>query len=121
LRAADANTLARFDCSAQAGNRPIRPVGHRLFEQRHDHAQRRCALHRRRPRRDGCFQEVYAAFGEIAAPQPNRILPHAECLSDPRTAPAGQGQPHGARPVSFSTITRTGQSRQRDALFVARN
>ena len=30
LRTADANTLARFDLGAQAGDRPIAPVGHRF-------------------------------------------------------------------------------------------
>jgi hypothetical protein len=32
LRAADADTLARFDLAAQAGDRPVRPVGYRFFE-----------------------------------------------------------------------------------------
>ena len=47
LRTADADTLARFDLGAQAGDRPVRPVGHRLLQQGRDDAQRRLALHRR--------------------------------------------------------------------------
>jgi len=33
LRPADANTLAHLDFRSQMGNRPVRPVGHGLFEQ----------------------------------------------------------------------------------------
>ena len=121
LRPADAHALTRFDLGAQAGNRPVRPVGNRLFKQGRDHAQRGFALHRRRPRRDARLQRIHTAPAKIAAPQPNRVLPHTERFRDPRTAPAGQGKQHRARPVRFPAITRPCESRQGHALFVARH
>jgi hypothetical protein len=82
MRPADADSLTRFDLGAQAGNRPVRPVGNRLFEQGRDHAQRGFALHRRQPRRDVRLQRIHTAPAKIAAPQPNRVLPHTERFRD---------------------------------------
>jgi transposase len=121
LRPADADSLTRFDLGAQAGNRPVRPVGNRLFEQGRDHAQRGFALHRRQPRRDARLQRIHTAPAKIAAPQPNRVLPHTERFRDLRTAPAGQGQQHRACPVCLPAITRPCESRQGHALFIARH
>jgi hypothetical protein len=88
LRAAYAHTLARLDLGAKAGDRPVAPVGHRFFEQRGGHAQGGFARHRRRPRRDARLQRRDAEGGEVAAPEPNRILAHAKRLRDLGTDPA---------------------------------
>ena len=66
------------------------------------------------------FNASDTAAAEIAAPQPNRILAHAERLGDPRTGPARQRQQHGARPIRLAAITRPRKSRQGHTLFVAR-
>jgi hypothetical protein len=121
LRTADAHALARLDLGAKAGDRPVAPVGHRFFEQGGGDAQGGFTLHRRRPRRDARLQRRDAAAGEIAAPEPNRILAHAKRLRNLRTGPARKRQQHGARPVRLPTIARTGQSRKGGALFTARH
>ena len=103
LRAASAHALAQFDFGAQAGNRPGQPVGQRLSGQRRDHTRRRFAPHRRLPRRNAHLQRCRTAFAEIAALQPNRVLPQGERLGDPCTGPAGNrqsGAPRSASPGS---------------------
>jgi hypothetical protein len=60
------------------------------------------------------------ADGEIAAPEANRIFPHAERLGDLWPSPTRQRQPDGPRPVvGLSTISGAGQSHQDATLFVA--
>lgn len=44
------------------------------------------------PGRDARSQRLDTAPGKIAAPQANRIFPHAEGLGNPRTDPAGKRQ-----------------------------
>ena len=121
LRTADAHALARFDLGAKAGDRPVVPVGYRLFQQRSDDAQGGFTLHRRRPGRDARLQRRDAAGGEVAAPEPNRILAHAKRLRNLRAGPARQRQKHGARPVRLPAITRASQSQKGGALLIARH
>ena len=119
LRPADAHAFARFDFGAQARDRPVGPVSCRFFQQGRDHAQSRFTLHRGRTGGHARFQRFDTAVGEIAAPEANRIFPHAERLGDLWAGPTRQRQQHGARPVGLSTISRAGQSHQGAALFVA--
>jgi len=48
LRPADANALTRLDLDLQPRDRPVAPVGYRLFEQGRDDTQGRFTLHRER-------------------------------------------------------------------------
>jgi hypothetical protein len=66
------------------GNRPFRPVGYRQLKQERDHAQRRFALQRHRPRRYARPQRIHIAAAKIAAPEPERVLPVRQTL--PRSA-----------------------------------
>ena len=71
------------------------------------------ALHRRRPRRDTCFQGVRPPPpAEIAAPQPDRIFAHAERLGDPRTGPARKRQQNGARPVRLPRLRESARAKR---------
>ncbi len=79
-------------------------AGHYRLEQRRDHAQRRCTLHRHWPRRDARLQRVDTAPDKVAAPEPNRVLPHAKRFRAPRAAPARQRQQHGTRPIRLPAI-----------------
>ena len=104
LRTADAYALARFDLGAEAGDRPVAPVGHRFFQQRGGDAQGGFTLHQQRARRDAGLQRCDTAGGEVAAPQANRIFAHAKRLRDLGAGPAGQRQKHRARPVRLAAI-----------------
>ena len=68
--------------------------------------------------RDGRLQRLDAAAGEVAAPQANRVLAHAERFRDARAGPARQRQQHRPRPVRLAAIARTGQRPQRHALLL---
>jgi hypothetical protein len=120
LRAADAHTLARFDLGAKTGDRPVAPVGYRLFQQGGDDAQGGFTFHRWRARRDAGLQCCDIADSEVAAPQAHRIFAHAKRLRDLGAGPTSQRQKHGARPVRLAAITRTGKSQETGALFSAR-
>jgi len=80
------------------------PVGHRSLEQGRDDTQGRFTLHRGRTGRHVGLQRLHAAAHEVAAPQTNRILAHAERFGDLRAGPASQRQEHGTRPVGFTAI-----------------
>jgi hypothetical protein len=101
-------TPSRASISAKARDRPVTPVGHRLFQQGGGHAQGGFTLHRGRPWRDARLQRRDAAGGEVAAPEANCVLAHAKRLRDPGAGPTRQRQQHGARPVGLSAIARTG-------------
>ena len=81
----------------------------------------RCTLHR--PGTGATLSlsmRLDAALGEIAAPEGNRIFPHAERLGDLWPGPTRQRQQDGPRPVvGLRKISRAGQSHQDTALFVA--
>ena len=95
-------------------------VRHRFLEQGGGHAQGGFTHHRRRARRDPRLQRRDAASGEVAAPQADRILAHAERLRDLGAGPPRKRQKHGARTVRLAAIARTGESRQSIALFIIR-
>ena len=118
LRTADANTLARFDLGAQAGDGPIASVGRGLLQLRRDHTQRRFTLHRGGAGRHARFQRLNTAACEVTAPQVNRVVAHAKRLRDLRACPTSQRQKHGACPVRLAAIPRAGKRRKRSALFV---
>jgi hypothetical protein len=63
------------------------------------------AFYRRRSGRDGPFQRLGPAPGEIAGPQPNRVVSHAKGFSDARTGPGRRRQQNGARPVRLPART----------------
>jgi hypothetical protein len=117
LRAADAHPRLRLDLGAQAGNGPVGPIRDRRLQQRRDHAQRRLTLHRGRAGRHRRLQGRHTIAHEVAAPQPHRVVAHAERPGNAWTDPAGQRQQHRSRPVGFAAIARTRQHRQSCALF----
>ena len=89
LRAADAHALANFDFGAQTGNRPVPPVGHRLVEQRRDDCSAVFSLLiGGSPGAMLAFNAATPPLPGITAPQPDRVLPHAERLK--RSAPLVQ-------------------------------
>ena len=113
------NALDNCERLMRTPSRAVAPVCHRFLEQGRGHAQSRFTLHRGRTGGHARFQRLDTAVGEIAAPEANRIFPHAERLGDLWAGPTRQRQQHGARPVGFSTISGAGQSHQGAALFVA--
>ena len=121
LRPADANALTRLDLDLQPRDRPVAPVGYRLFEQGRDDTQGRFTLHRGRTGRHVGLQPLHAAAHEGAAPQANRVLAHAERLGDPGTRPAGQRQQHSARSVRLAAITRFREAPGAPPLFAPRS
>jgi hypothetical protein len=110
-----------FGRRAQAGDRPVFPVGDRFFEQRRRHTQRRFALNRRRSGRHARGQRVHTAPAEITAPEPNRVLSHTERLCDLRAGPTGQSEQHSACTICFPAITGPRERGQSQTLFVACN
>ena len=93
LRTADAHALARFDLGAEAGNRPVAPVGHRFFQQRGDDAQGGFTLHRRRAWRDAGLQRCDTAGGEVDVLVTDQLPSYAAAKSELRlTARHEQGR-----------------------------
>ena len=75
LRPADANALTRLDLDLQPRDRPVAPVGYRLFEQGRDDTQGRFSFFVASTGLSHVgLQRLHAAAHEGAAPQANRVL-----------------------------------------------
>jgi len=118
LRTADANAFLLFDLGAQPADRPVAPVGHRRFQQRRGHTQRRFTFHRGRAGRHAGLQRLGTVAHKVAAPQPDRVFSHTKRLGDARAGPAGQRQQHGTRPIRLAAISRAGKRLQRRMLLL---
>ena len=66
------------------------------------------------------FKRIDATAAEIAAPQPHRVLPHAERFGDARTGPTRKRQQDCACSVRLAAITRASKGRQGGTLIIAR-
>jgi hypothetical protein len=57
---------------------------------------------------------------EIAAPEPDRIFPPPESLSDPAARPARHCQQYSTGTIGLAAIAKTSQYRLRRLLFLGR-
>jgi hypothetical protein len=119
LRPADANTLAHLDFGAQMGNRPVRPVGHGLFEQWCGHT---APLHPS----PAAAEVRRSPLARRHRPWPNRCATTEPCpparqtlqrSADRSSRPASAAQRVPDPPPRDHTIP---QGHPSDALFVAR-
>jgi hypothetical protein len=104
LRTADAYAFARLDLGTQARNGPVGPVCDGGGQQGHGHAQCRLAFDWRGSGGNGGLQRFNAAPHEIAAPEPNGVLTHAERFGNTSARPARQRQQHGAGAIRLAAI-----------------
>ena len=118
-----AHALARFDLGAEAGNRPVAPVGHRFFQQGDDDAQGGFTLHRRRAWRNAGLQRCDTAGGgslrhrrtvSSRTPNASAILELVQPASVKSTArarsasPRSRKSPRAKRPARCSSLAVTG-------------
>jgi hypothetical protein len=81
-----------LDLTDQPRQRPVVAIRDRRRQQQLGDPQRGFGFDRGRAHRHARLQRLDAAPREIAAPQPHRILAHAERLRDARAGPARQRQ-----------------------------
>ena len=94
LRTADADALPRFDLGAQAGDRPVAPVGHRFLQQGGDDAQCGFTLHRGRAGRHAGLQRRDTAA--VKSLRHRRTVssrtPNASAIADWSSQPASKAR-----------------------------
>ena len=123
LRAVSARCARRsaLDLVGQARQRPVGPIRDGLRQNRLGHRKRASPFTGAGPGATDRPQRVDPTRHELTAPEPNRILAHAEGLGDPRAGPARQRQQDRPRPIRLAAIARVAQSHELTPLRGARD